>query len=160
MKYEDNVQLLEKETAGDKSDEIIRFKLTCEAGLPTKEKKAELWKWYLNESATESDKMFEASMSGFWNWQQLDVLNEYVDKFFDCIIDVCKKRTTHYSGAFFNYLSPGIADAHILKHFEEILAKMPKEYKARRDNAEAAIEDQKRLLKSYELCKKFYADKK
>ena len=98
-------------------------------------------------------------MSGFWNWQQLDILNEYIEKFFTCILDVCIKRTTHYSGAFFNFLSPGIANPEILKKFEDLLKAMPKEYKARRDNVEAAIVDQKRLIKSYELCEKYYGGK-
>lgn len=115
MKLEDKEKLLAKEIEGDKSDEVMRFKLSCEAGLPSAETKEKLWKWYLDETATESDKTFDASMGGFWQWQQLDILQPYVDKFFDSILDVCKKRPTYYSGIFFSYLSPNIADAKILK---------------------------------------------
>ena len=156
IKTEDKEQLVMKEIEGDKSDEIVRFKLACEAGLPSKEQKAKLWKWYVDETATESDKIFEASMSGFWHWQQLDILAEYVDKFFDVFVEVCKKRPTRYSGTFFTYLAPDLASEHILKRYEELLKNLPEEHKARRRNVEAAIEDQKRLLKSHDLCKTYY----
>lgn len=160
MKLEDKEKLLEKETAGDKSDDTLKYKLTCEAGLPSIENKEKLWKWYTDENATDSDKMFEASMMGFWQWQQLDIMKVYVDKFFDVILDVCKKRTTHFSRDFFLYLVPIVADPAIVKKCEDLLKALPPDIKARRTNVEAEIEDQKRLIKSYELCRIAYATKK
>jgi hypothetical protein len=156
VKLEDKIKIMEKETAGDLSDEIARFKLACEAGLPLAEKKDQLWKWYTNEAATESDKTFEASMSGFRQWQQLPIMQGYMDKFFDVILDVCKKRPTYYSKIFFAFLAPDIAAPEILKKYEELLAKLPPEIKARRDDIETAIEMQKKMLKSYELCRAYY----
>ena len=156
LTLEQKTQLMDKETAGDHSDEITRFKLACEAGLPNAEKKEALWKWYTNEAATESDKTFEASMSGFLQWQQLDILQPYVEKFFAVIADVCKKRPTYYSGLFFTFLAPAIAQPEILKQYEELLAKFPVENKARRDDIETAIEMQKKMMKSYELCRAYY----
>jgi len=156
----DKQAILAKETEGEKSDEIEKYKLTVEAGLPSKEQKEKLWKWYLDENAKESDKAFEASMIGFWQWQQLDILEPYIDKFFDAALDICKKRTNHYSGIFFMYLTPALASEHILKRYEELQKKIPTDMKARHKNCATEIVDQKRLLKSYELCRKYYSQKK
>ncbi len=157
---EEKKAILEKEIEGDKSDEIVRYRLTCEAGLPSKEKKAELWKWYMDEKATDSDKILDASMLGFWDWQQLDIIKVYIDKFFESFVDICKKRTSHYSVQFFMHLSPGIASPEILKKYEELLKALPEEFKARRKSVEAEIDNQKRLLKAYDASHKYYSGKK
>ena len=104
--------------------------------------------------------MLEASMLCFWNWRQLSLLEPYIDKFFNSAIDVCKKRTNHYCEMYFSYLAPKISTEKILASYEDLINKFGSEHKTRKNKLEADVVNQKRLLKSYELCKKYYDEKK
>jgi len=152
-------ELLERETKGDASDATAKSKLTIQAKLPLNEEKEKLWKWYLDETAKDSDKSLEASMAGFWNWTQVSLLEPYIDKFFESAIDVCKKRTTIYCKMYFTYLAPGVGNEKILKSYEDLAKRLGPELKLWKTKVEAAIVNQKRLLESYELCKKHYEGK-
>lgn len=124
--------------------------------IPSKESKETLWNWYLDETAADSHKSFEASMFGFWNWTHFSVVEPYVEKFFHAVVNVFKKRPSNYSKMFFKYLAPGIASEKILKAYEDLAGKLEPEQKILKAKVEAAITDQKRMLKAYELCRKYY----
>ena len=82
IKLEVKQELLEKELEKDKSYEGILAEQFCKARVHSSENKRELWEWYMNSTSTHSDKLKKESMLGFWHWSQMDILTQYVDRYF------------------------------------------------------------------------------
>ena len=68
MEKDKKLELLQKTLGEDKSDLAINTRLTCMAGLPEAEGKAETWKAIIDVHSEESLKERRAKMSGFYSW--------------------------------------------------------------------------------------------
>eukprot|EP01022_Parablepharisma_sp_SALTPOND_P000908 TRINITY_DN105231_c1_g1_i1.p1 TRINITY_DN105231_c1_g1~~TRINITY_DN105231_c1_g1_i1.p1 ORF type:complete len:787 (+),score=120.32 TRINITY_DN105231_c1_g1_i1:524-2884(+) len=79
---EEKKELLEKELSNDKSEEGVYAQLACTASLPDPKIKEKLWNWYKDETVKESEQVLLASMSSFWCWEQMDILEKYAKEFF------------------------------------------------------------------------------
>eukprot|EP00826_Nyctotherus_ovalis_P036900 TRINITY_DN3317_c0_g1_i10.p1 TRINITY_DN3317_c0_g1~~TRINITY_DN3317_c0_g1_i10.p1 ORF type:complete len:912 (-),score=327.19 TRINITY_DN3317_c0_g1_i10:142-2877(-) len=125
---EEKQKLLAAELEKDKSDEGLRAQRCCEAAVPTPENKQKCWDIFLDENTKESDHMLFSGMSGFNSEDQEELLKPYLDKYFEVLADVFKKRSRAYAGEFFTVLRPQDDEA-AFKRFEEMKGKITEETK-------------------------------
>lgn len=78
----------------------------CKAATPTKENKAEVWKILTEKDSSYSMYEREAMISGFYSYDQLDILEPYFDKFFDVIQDIHGNHAARYFERFLYGLLP------------------------------------------------------
>lgn len=78
--------LLEVEHLKDKSEKYYFAKLTCEANLPDLESKKRLWDSFTSYRNNLEESVLIASMIGFWNEEQLDILEPFIPSFFQQVI--------------------------------------------------------------------------
>lgn len=120
-------RLLEKQLDSDKSDLALRKKLSCEAALPDAASKAKLWELYNEAEPSMSLHNMGASMGHFNKLNQLDIVEPYLDKFFDVIDNYYSTHNNLYSQTFFWSLSPGfLNNEKVLNKFRDVLAKADK----------------------------------
>lgn len=67
----------------DKSDIAKGCRLTCEAANPDPETKALIWSQLVDPKSSFSLYERRSKMEGFYSWDQLDILDEYFDKFYE-----------------------------------------------------------------------------
>jgi len=110
-------QFLEEVLGDDKTDLSERTRATCRAGLPDPEIKASIWKEITDPDNSDSLYMRSAKMAGFYSWDQLDIIEPYFDKFFDCLAELHEKCTHKKFESFFYSMLPRmkISDSHIVK---------------------------------------------
>jgi aminopeptidase N len=143
---EEKQKLLESELEKDKSDEGMRARRKCEAAIPTVENKEKCWKSFLDEETKESDHMLFSGMAGFNSDDQEELLKPYLEKYFDVLADMFKKRSRAYAGEFFVGLRP-LDDDEVLKRFEEMKDKLTDETKTLQKMILEEINNLKRCIR-------------
>jgi len=146
---EEKQQLLNAELKKDKSDTGILAQRTCEASIPTAEKKEHQWQEFLNENTKESEYVLFAAMRGFNSQDQVELLKPYEKKYFEVLIEVFRKRARGYAEAFFKILKPRVINETILKQFEDL--KVSENDKTLKKLIIEEIEDSKRAIKAQQL---------
>jgi aminopeptidase N len=111
-------ELISKVLEKDKSNTAIDLKRSCESALPLPEIKERLWNWYTDLEAKDSDKVFTASMQSFNHWSQEIILEPYVDKFFQVIMQVFTHRDRSFAKIFFLYLKPVFYNQEVKKNLQ------------------------------------------
>lgn len=116
-----------------KKDRLER--LTLEACLPDKEKKAQLWDLFVYKNREDLlDFEYEAYMKGFARRSQYKLLKEYFkDKFFSDFIYVKNTQSEDYAVLFFEHLNPCFAvSKKVLEKYKALNKEIRKdEYKIR-----------------------------
>lgn len=111
------MDLMEKVIGSDKSDLAENTRLTCLAGLPDKESKAENWKAITDVNSEESLYKRSARMAGFYSWGQLDLVRPYFDQFYNELRNLQANTSFKYCETFFYSMLPRkeITDSQIVK---------------------------------------------
>ncbi len=106
-----------KTMGDDNSDLAVNARAKCMAGLPDAAMKAKTWAEITDTQSKESLYLRSAKISGFYSWDQLDIIAPYFDKYYDEIPRLNKETTYKYLNTFFYSLLPTmqIADSHIVK---------------------------------------------
>ena len=103
---EGGFERLDGELERDGSDRGRRAAEQIRTSRPDAEVKAEAWTRY-QEDTEASLQMLTASMHGFWWRPQAELLDGYVDRFFDEVRSVFDKRDKEYASRFFGAMYPG-----------------------------------------------------
>ena len=98
-------QMLETESARDRSDRGKRALLRAEAARPTAEAKEEAWDRIHGEGYG-SFHLTRAAMLGFWWPHQKDLLEPYADRFFERVEEVFDTRDHPFARAYLVALYP------------------------------------------------------
>lgn len=77
--------LLEKVLGDDKSDVADHLRLTCEALGPDPKVKEKVWNELIDPNSKMSVYDKYAYMEGFYNFNQIDIIRPYFDKFYDVL---------------------------------------------------------------------------
>jgi aminopeptidase N len=113
-----------REAARDRSDRGRRALLRAEASRPSTEAKREVWD-RINGEGYGSFHLTRAAMLGFFWPQQNDILEPYVDHFFDQVRDVFETRDHPFARAYLLYLYPAYrGDPRVLRRSQELLASL------------------------------------
>ncbi len=96
---------LAREAGRDKSDRGRRALLRAEASRPTVKAKEEAWA-RINAEGYGSFHLTRAAMLGFFWPNQKDILEPFVDRFFDSIVEVFETRDHPFARAYLLYLYP------------------------------------------------------
>lgn len=101
----------------DNSDIAVNTRAKCMAGLPDAAMKAKVWAEIIDGSSKDSLYLRTAKISGFYSWDQLDIIAPYFDKYYEELPRLNKETTFKYLSTFFYSLLPTmqIADSHIVK---------------------------------------------
>ena len=113
----DKMELLEMTLGDEKSDLGDRTRATCMASLPDPAVKATIWDELTDPANTESKKMKEAKMAGFYSMNQIDILAPYFEKFYDTLPVMQKQLSGLGFEPYFFTLLPRmvVEDRHIVK---------------------------------------------
>lgn len=108
---------LEATLKDDNSDLAQNCRTTCQSSLPDAAVKAQVWAELCDPNSKESLYTRRAKMSGFWVKSHSDLTEEYVDKFYDVLVDLNEKVTYKYMETFFYSMLPRntVKDEHIVK---------------------------------------------
>ena len=106
-----------KITGDDNSDIAINTRARCIAGLPDAAIKAKVWAEITDLNSQESLYVRNAKISGFYSWDQLDIIAPYFEKYYEILPILNKGTSFKYLESFFHSLLPTmqIADQHIVK---------------------------------------------
>ncbi len=100
--------LIEEERARDKTEMGRRAAMTATVALPDPAGKHAAWDRFVNDVDEPLDLM-RAGMRGFWWTSQMDLLEPYVERFFEAVPQCEKGRGSYFVDAFVNLLYPGVA---------------------------------------------------
>jgi hypothetical protein len=83
-------ELIQKVLGDDKSDDVQRIRITCEAAFADAENKERVWNILIEENSTHTVYQREAMMSGFKAGGQ-ELMAPYADKYYDALVNLSKK---------------------------------------------------------------------
>jgi aminopeptidase N len=111
----------------DPSDRGQRAALRGQVSEPDAETKAEAWRRFheQGEQAYGSLHLTAAAMSGFHWWTQRDLLDPYVERFFEQLPEVFEQRDHEFARTYFGALFPGHrVERAVLERGERLLAEV------------------------------------
>jgi aminopeptidase N len=115
---------LAREVGRDKSDRGRRALLRAETSRPTVEAKEAAWNRIIGEGYG-SFHLTRAAMLGFFWPNQGEILEPFVDRFFDRVVEVFETRDHPFARAFLIYLYPSyLADPRVLQRSHQMLASL------------------------------------
>ena len=95
VESEEKEKLLAEMLSEDHSELGQQQERQCRALTPTAESKAQAWEQIMANK--ESLKMVQATMAGFYSWNQLDLIEPYFDKFVEVLPTVAANCTKEYA---------------------------------------------------------------
>lgn len=95
-----------KITGDDNSDIAINTRARCMAGLPDAAIKAKVWAEITDLNSQESLYVRNAKISGFYSWDQLDIIAPYFEKYYEILPVLNKGTSFKYLESFFHSLLP------------------------------------------------------
>ena len=121
---EDAESLLAREAERDRSDRGRRALLRAEASRPSVRNKQEVWE-KINGDGYGSFHLTRAAMLGFLWPNQDEVLNPFIDRFFDRIRDIFETRDHPFARAYLLALYPAyLAQPDVLARSKQLLAEL------------------------------------
>lgn len=78
----------------------------CNSAIPTAESKEDSWNLILNKDNQLSLKNIEARLEGFYQWNQLDLIQPYFDRVLEKLPEVADNYWREFLLAFFHNLHP------------------------------------------------------
>ena len=121
---DDGEALLVREQKRDRSDRGRRALLRAEAARPTVRNKQEVWE-KINGQGYGSFHLTRAAMLGFLWPNQDEVLNPFIDRFFDRIRDIFETRDHPFARAYLLALYPAyMAQPDVLARSKQLLAEL------------------------------------
>jgi len=119
---------VESELQRDSSDTGHLAKIYCEAAYPIIESKREKWEKYLNDGEKMSRYDREASMGGFNQQRQTEILSWCEDQYFEKINEIIETKDKEYSKDFcFNLLPAYIEEGVAIERLQKVITELPSE---------------------------------
>ncbi len=141
------------ETARDPSDRGQRERLRCQSAVPSAAVKAEEWARFTGEGYG-SRYLNQAAMSGFIWTRQAELLEPYVDAFFERVSGVFAERDREFATVFYSELFPGYrVERDTLDRAQALLEETPEEQAVLRRMLRESIDDLGRAI----ACRAFAA---
>jgi aminopeptidase N len=124
MGLPDGERLVQEQARLDPSDRGRRALLQAESARPTESAKAAAWE-RINGEGYGSFHLTRAAMLGFFWRQQADLVEPYVDRFFDRVRDIFETRDHPFARAYLLALYPSYrADPRVLRRSRELLGQL------------------------------------
>ncbi|MDZ7728515.1 MAG: aminopeptidase N [Dehalococcoidia bacterium] len=143
---------LEAEAQRDPSDRGARSKLTCEVSFPDPKVKEEAWEKFHGEGYG-SLYMTGAAMGGFHWWRQRELLEPYVERFFERVPEIFERPDREFASTYFGALFPGYrVDRELLGQSEQLLAQIDERLPTLRRKLREANDDLERAIKCREYA--------
>jgi len=158
---EEKSKLLQTETERDKnSDRSVRAKFKCEACIPDKANKKEMWKIFISNK-TESLHNMASAMNGFTSRGQLDLTEEYLTQhFFTDVVTVAKNNEHFYLENFISACGPRyFVNEDMISRLEK-LAEEQKSIDTLNRKIKEMSDDMRRFLKAHKLCEQYLSNLK
>jgi len=112
---------VQREAERDPSDRGQRARLRCETSVPDPAVKQAAWERF-NGEGYGTLKMTEAAMSGFLWSKQRDLLEPYVEKFFEQVPEIVRTKDREYYSSYFAALFPSYrVEREILERSKRLL---------------------------------------
>ncbi len=145
---------VDAEVARDGSDRGVRAKLRCETSAPDASVKADAWTRF-NGEGYGSLYLTGAAMSGF-NWsEQSELLDPYVEKFFEAIPGIYRTKDKEFASDYFRSLFPGYrVEREILAQSEAVLVRFGDELPTLARTLKEANDDLLRAIRCREFAAK------
>jgi hypothetical protein len=153
---EEKQKLLDNECNNDNnSDESELARFETRASLADKAIKTELFNKYVNEPTSESLYKMQASMEGFVQRNQLDLIEDFVlNKFPEVVIEVGKKNEHQYTVSFISSLFPFFfVRQDVIDRFDSLIKTIESD-SVRRTLTEQN-DDLRRFYKAHQLCEQY-----
>ncbi|MEX2031492.1 MAG: ERAP1-like C-terminal domain-containing protein, partial [Dehalococcoidia bacterium] len=114
---------VERERASDRSDRGQRAVIRCEVSRPDPDVKQDAWEKFRDEKGYGSLHLTAAAMGGFHWWVQADLLDPYMERYFQRLPEIFEQRDNEFAQRFFNNLWPGYrVEPELLRRSERLLA--------------------------------------
>ncbi len=140
------------ERTRDPSDRGQRAALRCETSVPDAGVKAEAWRRF-HEEGFGSLHLTSAAMGGFHWFVQRELLNPYVEQFFERVRGVFRDREVEFARSYFGGLFPGRVERSILERANALIAQLGDDEARLRRQLLEACDDLERAIK----CREFAA---
>ena len=114
---------IEAERERDPSDRGQRQTLLAEVSVPDPAVKAAAWERFLGDGYG-SLHLTGAAMGGFHWWVQQDILEPYIERFFEVITGVFERSENEFASLFFGRLFPTRVDQSVLDRSQALLAEL------------------------------------
>ena len=149
-------ELLEAEIKGDESDDAEKLQAYCEAAQPIAEIKKAVFESTTDIKDKRSQHLRNAAMAGFQDWREREMLEEFVDKWFEIIIPTFKNGERRFAEAVFYNLRPSniVKTPEILAKYKSLQAKIGDDQKYFKKLLSDTIENLEAVLKQIELVQK------
>lgn len=108
--------LIDEVLGEDKSDLAKNTRLVCAAAVPEAANKEKVWNDLLDPQSSLSSKQRQAMMSGFYSWDQIDLIRPYFSRFYEILPQLALDHGNLYVERFFFAMLPRleIEDSHIV----------------------------------------------
>ena len=150
------VELLEAEIKGDESDDAEKLQAFCEAAQPIAEIKKAVFESTTDLKDKRSQHLRNSAMAGFWDSREREMLEEYVDKWFEIIIPTFKNGERRFAEAVFHNLKPSnvFKTPEMLAKYKTLQEKIGDDQKYLKKLLSDSIENLEAVLKQIELVQK------
>jgi aminopeptidase N len=126
--------------------------IRCEVSRPDPDVKQDAWEKFRDEKGYGSLHLTAAAMGGFHWWIQADLLDPYVERYFQRLPEIFEQRDNEFAQRFFNNLWPGYrVDPDLLRRSERLLAEHGDRLPTLRRQLLQANDDLQRAI----LCREF-----
>ena len=143
---------VDAEAKRDPSDRGQRALLRCQTSVPTPEVKAEAWRRF-NTEGYGSLHLTSAAMGGFQWYVQRDLIEPYVERFFEIITPLFRDQPHEFARAYFGALFPGYRVTRAtLARCEAFLATVPADLPTLTRSMQEANDDLERAIKCQEYA--------
>ncbi|MCK9485728.1 MAG: aminopeptidase N [Dehalococcoidia bacterium] len=145
---------VERERERDKSDRGQRAVIRCQVSRPDPDVKQEAWEKFTGNEGYGSLHLTAAAMGGFHWWRQADLLEPYVERYFERLPEVFEHRDNEFAQRFFNNLWPGYrVDRSLPERSQHLLAEHGERLPTLRRQLLEANDDLERAIR----CREFAA---
>ena len=79
---------------------------TARVSIPDLNQKSEWWNLFIENEKNKSSAYIRYGMEGFYWYSQKNILEPYIDKFFDNLKFIYENKDMHYSSYYANFLFP------------------------------------------------------
>ena len=104
--YVDSSKIINTEIKNDPGDLGKKRAFTAKVSVPDLDQKSKWWDTFVSEKQSESSAYLRYGMEGFFWHSQKNILEPYVDKFFNNLKNIYETKDMHYSSYYTNFLFP------------------------------------------------------
>jgi aminopeptidase N len=142
-----------RERERDRSDRGQRALLRCDVSVPDADVKHDAWERFHGDGYG-SLHLTAAAMSGFHWWSQSELLEPYIELYFEALPGIFERRDNEFATTYFSQLWPGyLVERSLLDRANELLAETGERLPVLQRRLRETIDDLERAIR----CREFAA---